>query len=150
MRSMNRLMIAALIALMSTFAVACESSSDNGGAEAQAEVPEITVEALAGALEKEPAKVTVCDANGEDTRKEFGVIPGATLLEGYDKFDPNALAGSKDQSLVFYCSSEKCSAAPKAAAKAVEAGYKDVKVLRAGIKGWVKAGQKTDKLPQEG
>ena len=108
----------------------------------------ISVKELSAAL-KSKAKITIFDANGEKTRKKYGVIPGAKLLSHYRTFDVSAeLPASKNDKVVFYCSSTQCSAAPQAAEKALGAGYTDVSVLKAGIKGWTKAGQSVDR-PQK-
>jgi len=79
------------------------------------------------------------DANGASTRDKYGIIPGALLLTGYE-YDVAELPSEKGSSLVFYCASSMCSAAPSAARKAVEAGYTDVHVLPQGIQGWIEAG----------
>ncbi len=84
------------------------------------------------------------DANGASTRAKYGVIPGALLLTSYD-YDLTELPEGKGSSLVFYCASTMCSAAPQAARKAVEAGYTDVYILPEGIQGWVEAGHAVDR-----
>lgn len=112
--------------------------------EEESAVKEISVEALSGLIEQK-ATVAVFDVNGDETREKFGVIPGAKLLSGHDTFGVNELPEDKASKVVFYCSSQKCSAAPKAAEKASGAGYTDVNVLRAGIKGWTAAGAPVEK-----
>lgn len=83
----------------------------------------------------------VMDANNENTRKEYGTVPGAKLLSSYDKFDvASDLPQKKDSKLVFYCANEKCTASHKAAEKALENGYKNVFVMSDGIMGWKKNG----------
>ena len=92
--------------------------------------------------------VTILDANNTDTRTKYGVIPGAVLLSSYSGFDAAAeLPGDKASKLVFYCSSTLCSAAPKAARLALDAGYTDVAVMPDGIKGWAEAGQPVAQAP---
>jgi rhodanese-related sulfurtransferase len=94
-------------------------------------------------------KVTPVDANNPETRAKFGVIPGATLLASFDKFDPSKdLPTDKSQKLVFYCANTRCMASHHAADKAIGAGYKDVNVLSAGIAGWKDAGQATAPAPK--
>ena len=83
----------------------------------------------------------VFDANGESTRSNYGVIPGATLLSSYDSFTAEDLGGDTSDNVVFYCANTRCSAAPSAARRAQELGYENVLVLAAGIMGWVEAGQ---------
>ncbi len=60
-------------------------------------------------------------------------------------FKTSELPENKFSKLVFYCGGQACMAAPKAAKVAQDAGYKDVNVMRAGIRGWVKAGKAVDK-----
>ncbi len=65
-------------------------------------------------------------------------VPGALNLDptGYDAADlPQDRAGM----LVFYCSNPMCRKAPNAAQRARKLGYENVRVMSAGIKGWVSA-----------
>jgi len=137
---MNRIHYTAAIALaLMLSGTACKSDTTGLGL--------VTVPELASLI-KESSAVTVVDANGGSTRDEYGVIPGAVLLTSGSGYDvAGELPADKAGSLVFYCSSEMCSAAPRAARRAVEAGYGNVSVLPAGIKGWVKAGHHVDKPP---
>jgi rhodanese-related sulfurtransferase len=89
-------------------------------------------------------KCVAVDANNGETREKYGTVPGAVLLTSYEKFATSELPNDKSTKLVFYCGSEACTAAPKAAKLAKDAGYNDVAVMRAGIKGWVKAGKKVN------
>jgi rhodanese-related sulfurtransferase len=101
----------------------------------------LTVAELASLLAREPA-TWVCDANSADTRSRFGIVPGARLLSNYRDYDPaGELPADKGHPLVFYCHSERCSAAATAARKAIAAGYRRVSVLPAGIRGWSEAGR---------
>ncbi len=86
---------------------------------------------------------TPVDVNGTSTREKYGIVPGAVLLAGSDAID--GLPDDKASKLVFYCGGKACNAAPKAAKLAQAAGYKDVSVMREGIRGWVDAGKKVDK-----
>ena len=71
----------------------------------------------------------------------MGIIPGAILLAGSD-YDTEVLASAAGAAtLVFYCYNERCGASHQAAHAALAAGYSDVRVLPAGIIGWVEAGQ---------
>ena len=81
------------------------------------------------------------DANGTETRKRLGVIPGAVLLGDADSLDK--LPADKTRHLVFYCTNTSCGASHYAAEKAIAAGYTHVKVMPDGIAGWVKAGKQT-------
>ena len=105
-------------------------------------VTELTTLASAG------SELVLCDANNEETRIKFGVIPGAQLLTNYRDYDPAVeLPADKAQRLVFYCHSEMCGAAAGAARKAVAAGHTDVLVMPEGIKGWVAAGGPVEQPP---
>ena len=91
----------------------------------------------------EESRVTVIDVNAPGVWAEAHV-PGAKNLDptAYDEHD---LPADKDSALVFYCSGPLCRKAPNAARRAQQLGYRDVKVLSAGIKGWLAA-----KMPTEG
>lgn len=48
--------------------------------------------------------VVILDANVEETREQYGVIPGARLLTSYDQYDiATELPPAKNAKLVFYC-----------------------------------------------
>jgi len=93
---------------------------------------------------------TPVDANGAATRNKYGTLPGAVLLTSDTKYDLKELPEDKKAKLVFYCGSQACMSAPRAAEVAKKAGYENVAVMRAGIKGWVEAGKKTQKKEDEG
>jgi rhodanese-related sulfurtransferase len=97
----------------------------------------MTAEQVKEALAK--GEVTPVDVNGADTRSEYGMVPGALLL-GDDGSTVATLGEDKARALVFYCGSERCGAAPRAAAAAVELGYTNVSVMKVGIRGWAAAG----------
>ena len=136
-------------------AVGCHSasSSSNGEAapaatvntEAKA-VPEVTVTQVATFSKDKSA--TIFDANDADTRKEYGVVPGAVLLASHKDYALSALPAAKTDKLVFYCGGTQCRASDAAAARAASAGYSDVSVMRAGIRGWKEAGLPTSAAPQ--
>lgn len=86
------------------------------------------------------------DANGDATRKKMGVIPGAVLLSDSAQFNAAELPADKSKSLVFYCANTHCGASHEAAEHAKLAGYTNVKVLPAGIAGWVEAGKSVKQI----
>jgi rhodanese-related sulfurtransferase len=110
----------------------------------QAAVATVTVDQLDSSLAKSESQPV--DANGEQTRKKMGVIPGAVLLTDSDSFKVTELPADKAKPLVFYCANTECGASHHAAEKAITAGYTNVKVLPAGIAGWVQAGKKTQSI----
>lgn len=85
------------------------------------------------------------DANGAETRAKYGMLPGAIQLSSYREFAMSELPADKATKLVFYCGGPSCSAAPKAAKLALDAGFTDVNVMPVGITGWVDAGQSVEK-----
>jgi len=92
-------------------------------------------------MQKQP--VTVVDVNSRQSWLKARV-PGAVNLDpsGYTDGD---LPADKANSLVFYCSNPLCRKAPNAARRAEKMGYGNVKVMSAGITGWLDA-----KLPTDG
>ena len=121
-------------------AVACHDD-----APASANLKKVSVDQLTTLLAQKPVTVAVYDANSPETRQKFGVIPSARLLSSYDSFDLKELPSDKNATLVFYCASERCTAAPRAAQRAVDNGYANVSVLEVGIKGWVGAGKEVSR-----
>ncbi|HYQ01428.1 MAG TPA: rhodanese-like domain-containing protein [Polyangiaceae bacterium] len=138
-------------ALCATLAAACHTSSTPSSSstdQASAEEKKIA-EVSVGDVERfvKDKSATILDANDSDTRKEYGVVPGAVLLSGKE-YPLNTLPASKTDKLVFYCGGTQCRASDKAAVRAASAGYSDVSVMRAGIRGWKDAGQTTNPPPQ--
>ena len=88
-------------------------------------------------------QVTVIDVNSRQSWIKAHV-PGAVHLDPANYIDTD-LPPAKESSLVFYCSNPWCRKAPNAARRAKDMGYSDVKVMSAGISGWLSA-----KLPTEG
>jgi rhodanese-related sulfurtransferase len=86
------------------------------------------------------------DANGVDTRKHEGVVPGAVLLTDSESYALTELPTDKAKELVFYCANTHCGASHHAAEKAIASGYTNVKVMPEGIAGWVKAGKKVQNI----
>ena len=65
-------------------------------------------------------------------------VPGALNL--VPDFDAASLPSDRATPLVFYCSNPLCRKAPNAARRAGKLGYTDVRVMSAGIAGWLGAG----------
>ena len=85
---------------------------------------------------------TIIDVNSPQSWTRAHV-PGAVNL------DPNTyietdLPHDKAASLVFYCSNSMCRKAPIAARRAKKFGYTHVRVLSAGITGWLSASLPTE------
>lgn len=142
-------LLASLAAIALAAPAGCSKSdppkaSAAAAAESGPKVPEITIAELEQKLAS--GECQAVDANGAGTRKKLGVIPGAILLSDYEAFRTSELPTDKARGLVFYCANEHCGASSDAAARAITAGYTNVKVLPDGIAGWVKAGKKTDQI----
>jgi len=65
-------------------------------------------------------------------------VPGARNLDPL-AWTSNDLPADKNAALVFYCSNPLCAKAPNAARRASSMGHYDVRVLSAGIRGWLAA-----------
>jgi rhodanese-related sulfurtransferase len=133
--------------LAAGLAVGCRSSKEQAAstastAKAAVNIKEVSVTDVANFVRDKSA--TVFDANGESTRKEYGVVPGAVLLSSSKEYSTDVLPASKSSKLVFYCGGVMCRASDSAASRASEAGYTDVSVMRDGIKGWKTAGMPTE------
>lgn len=88
-------------------------------------------------------RVTVIDVNSPQSWS-VARVPGASNLDPVT-WNEADLPADRNASLVFYCSNPMCRKAPIAARRAAKLGYRDVKVMSAGISGWQSAG-----LPTEG
>ena len=80
--------------------------------------------------------LTVIDLNAPHSWLQARV-PGALNLA--PDFDGGLLPADRAMPLVFYCSNPLCRKAPNAARRAERLGYTDVRVMSAGISGWVGA-----------
>ena len=103
------------------------------------EVQEISVQEVQKFVQDKPANVAILDVNNDDARKDAGVVPSAILLSSYNQYAITELPKDKNTTLVFYCYNSYCQASHAAALRAIGAGYKDARVMKAGIAGWNKA-----------
>lgn len=106
------------------------------------EIKDITIPELKEAIAAQ--KVVLIDANGTKSWDE-GHIAGAIDFKGNEAKLASLLPKDKSALVVAYCGGPKCMASKAAAAEAQKLGYTNVKHLPAGIKGWVKAGEPTEK-----
>lgn len=100
------------------------------------QIAEVSVVNVQQMLNAKPAKLVVLDANNGDARAAAGIVPGAIKLSSYNQYDLAELPADKNTTLVFYCYNSYCQASHMAAARALQAGYKDVRIMKAGIVGW--------------
>jgi rhodanese-related sulfurtransferase len=103
------------------------------------DVPVSTVQQL---VDAKSANVAIIDVNDDETRASKGMVPGAIKLSSYDKYLMSELPADKSSTLVFYCYNTLCPASGLAADRAIDAGYKDVRVMKAGIVGWQEAAKR--------
>jgi len=92
----------------------------------------------------ESKKAVLIDVNGTDSYQE-GRVPGALNFDAIKEKLASALPADKDTTIIAYCGSPKCKAYKQAAEAAEKLGYKNVKHMSAGIKGWKEAGEKLEK-----
>ena len=100
----------------------------------------ISPEELLGLIERRAA--TVIDVNSRSSWLRAHV-PGSRTLD-HANYHAGDLPASLDAPIVFYCSNPFCRKAPLAARRARGFGYTDVRVMPAGITGWMAA-----RLPTE-
>lgn len=106
------------------------------------EVQDITIPDLKAAIDAK--KVTLLDANGTKSWKE-GHIHGAIDFKASTEKLAGLLPADKSALVVAYCGGPKCMAYKAAVEAAQKLGYTNIKHLPAGISGWTKAGEPTDK-----
>lgn len=96
----------------------------------------ISTEELNGIYSNED--VHIYDMN-DAIRWQQNRIPQAVNLDP-KSFTEHDLTSDKESTLIFYCSNPMCKKAPNAAKKVKALGYENVKVLSAGITGWMSDG----------
>ncbi|MGB5348432.1 MAG: rhodanese-like domain-containing protein [Polyangiales bacterium] len=145
-----------LLSLLLTFVLAgCKDASQSAAAEpAPAEKSEPAPEAAKSIISVDDADkalqsgAVAVDANSDSTREKNGTVPNAVILTSSYKYDLAQLPEDKSKDLIFYCSNTNCTASDAAAERASTNGYKNVHIMREGIKGWKDAGKATKPYPQ--
>lgn len=107
-----------------------------GITQASEAVKEISVKEMQQFVNSKTKSVAILDANNDNARADAGVVPGAILLTSYNQYAFTELPKDKNTTLVFYCYNSYCQASHLAAQRAIEAGYKDARIMKAGIVGW--------------
>ncbi len=92
----------------------------------------------------ESKKAIIIDVNGTESYDQ-GRVPGALNYDAIKDKLASSLPADKDTPIIAYCGSPKCKAYKEAAEAAEKLGYKNVKHMSAGIKGWKAAGEKLEK-----
>lgn len=104
--------------------------------------PDISIPELKSAIASKT--VTLIDANGSESWQK-GHIHGAINFEASGNNLAALLPKDKGALIVAYCGGPQCHAYEAAAKAAEKLGYTNVKHLSAGISGWTKAGEQTEK-----
>src|SRR6187551_2729453 len=112
---MRIILLAAVLALGAT--AGCSKSNEDKVVAEKANLPTITVDEVDQKLAS--GDCVPVDANGTDTRKKMGVVPGAVLLTDSETFNVSELPADKSKQLVFYCANTRCGASHTAAEKAL-------------------------------
>jgi rhodanese-related sulfurtransferase len=81
--------------------------------------------------------VTAIDVNSRQSWLQARV-PGAVNLDPFSYGEAD-LPADRGSLMVFYCSNPFCTKAPNAARRAERMGYGNVRVMSAGIAGWLRA-----------
>ena len=86
--------------------------------------------------------ITAIDVNSRQSWANARV-PGARHLDPLAYTDHD-LPADRESPLIFYCSNMFCRKAPNAARRAKGMGYRNVRVMSAGISGWLDADLPTE------
>ena len=123
--------------LVSLFAITLMAVSSYG-----ADFPDVSIKEVKALAESRQA--VIIDVNGTESY-EKGRVPGAVNYDAVKDKLASTLPADKNTLIVAYCGNPKCKAYKEAAEAAAKLGYKNVKHMSAGIKGWKDAGEKVEK-----
>jgi rhodanese-related sulfurtransferase len=70
-------------------------------------------------------------------------VPGAIHLDPMT-YSESELPVNRNTPIVFYCSNLFCRKAPNAARRAIEMGFRNVRVMSVGLSGWLEGGYPTE------
>lgn len=115
------------------------AGSETASTESAPELAQVSIDEVAGAVEGRDPSWAIFDANSRETYEQHHV-PGATWVD-YDALSQEQLPQDRSATLVFYCANEQCEASHVAARSAIGFGYENVRVMGAGIHGWIAAGK---------
>jgi len=124
--------ILALVLSFVSLSAAHAASNTNCGDEEH--YPLITKSELKQVAEKKSA--VIVDVNGDESF-EKAHVPGAINYASHEKDFASTLPAQKDALIVAYCGGPMCTAWKKAAQKACEMGYTNIRHFKPGISGWL-------------
>lgn len=90
------------VVLASAAAAGCSKDKATGAEGAEANLPMMSLDEVDKGLAANT--LTAVDCNGDNTRKKYGVLPGAVLVTDEEAYAASALPADKTRKLVFYCS----------------------------------------------
>lgn len=123
-----------IIALLATALVAVSAAAN--------EFPDLTVAEVKAIAAAKSA--VILDVNGTESWQK-GRVPGALDYAAVKGNLGSVLPRDKNALIIAYCGGPKCKAYQNAAKAAAKLGYTNIKHMSAGISGWQKAGEKTEK-----
>lgn len=97
---MRELIITAVVGLAAFSG--CAKDKDASGETKHDDLPTVTVDDVEAGLAANT--LTAVDCNGEKTRRNVGIVPGAVLISDEEAFTAAELPADKTRKLVFYCS----------------------------------------------
>lgn len=83
-------------------ATGCSKGEDKKEQKAEVQYPTMTLDEVEAGLAANT--VTAVDCNGDKTRKKYGAVPGAVLVDDEESYPESVLPADKTRKLVFYCS----------------------------------------------
>lgn len=103
MKKVQVLPLLAASVLLATLGGCVRSAAPTSTATAPSPVKDMTIDQLVEL--RKAGSVVVLDANGDDFRRQNGIIPGSVLLASSSKYDLAQLPEDKSRKIVFYCAS---------------------------------------------
>lgn len=82
-------------------ATGCSKGEDKKEQKAEVDYPTMTLDEVEAGIAAN--SVTPVDCNGDKTRKKFGSVPGAILVDDAETYAASLLPADKSRKLVFYC-----------------------------------------------
>lgn len=96
---MRTTLFAIVIAVSAT---GCSKGEEKAEQKAEQQYPTMTLDEVEAGIAANT--VTAVDCNGDKTRKKYGAVPGAVLVDDEENYPASVLPADKARKLVFYCS----------------------------------------------
>lgn len=82
-------------------ATGCSKGEDKSEQKTEQQYPTMTLDEVEAGITANT--VTAVDCNGDKTRKKYGAVPGAVLVDDEESYPESVLPADKSRKLVFYC-----------------------------------------------